>query len=264
MTFTWNVDPIIFSIQTFSLHWYGIFFSVGFLIGLFYVNNVFKKEKLNTKDLDTLLIYCFIGTIVGARLGHCFFYQPSYYLSNPIQILMIWKGGLASHGGGIGLTLSVWLFCLFYKYNFVKLADLLCIPTACTGGFIRLGNLFNSEIYGKATNSDYGVIFSRIDLIPRHPVQLYEAIAYFSIMFILIYIYKKFNKKYIGLTLGMFLVLVFSIRFILEFFKPEQADYISNTELLTVGQYLSIPFVCIGIILFVYSIVRNIKTKEKI
>src|SRR5574344_346909 len=229
MTFTWNVDPIIFSIQTFSLHWYGIFFSVGFLIGLFYVNNVFKKEKLNTKDLDTLLIYCFIGTIVGARLGHCFFYQPSYYLSNPIQILMIWKGGLASHGG-----------------------------------FIRLGNLFNSEIYGKATNSDYGVIFSRIDLIPRHPVQLYEAIAYFSIMFILIYIYKKFNKKYIGLTLGMFLVLVFSIRFILEFFKPEQADYISNTELLTVGQYLSIPFVCIGIILFVYYIVRNIKTKEKI
>lgn len=259
MIFTWNASPIAFEIPyiNFSVHWYGIFFALGFLFGYFYVTNVFKKSNQNTDKLDSLLMYMFVGTIVGARLGHCFFYEPSFYLSNPIEILKIWKGGLASHGGGIGLVITVLIFCKINNFKFLKLADLLCIPTAFVGGMIRLGNFFNSEIYGKPTNNDFGIIFERIDLLPRHPVQLYESISYFFITLILLFIYKKLAKKYSGLNLGFFLILIFSIRFILEFFKPEQASYTEQDQLLTIGQYLSIPFVITGLILIILSKINH-------
>ncbi len=186
-----------------------------------------------------------------------FFYDPQFYLSNPLEIIKIWHGGLASHGGGIGLVISVLIFCKKYKLNFLPLADLLCIPTAFEGGMIRLGNFCNSEIYGKATNLNFGVIFERLgDSIPRHPVQLYESVSYFAISILLFILFKKFSQKLSGLILGLFLSLIFTVRILLESFKPEQASYVadSNSSFFTVGQYLSIPFIVVGILLVFFAI----------
>ena len=258
MIFTWNVNPIALSFFSFSVHWYGIFFALGFFIGYFFVEQIFKKLQINTSTLDKLLIYMFLGTIIGARLGHCFFYQPEYFISHPLEIFKVWQGGLASHGGGIGLVLSVLLFCKIYHFNFFSLADILCIPTAFEGSLIRIGNFFNSEIYGKATNSDYGVIFSRLgDDTPRHPCQIYESISYLIISLILFFLFIKLKQKYKGAVLRSFLILIFTTRFFIEFLKPEQADF--NLFFLTMGQYLSIPFVVIGLFLLIFSLIRRNK-----
>jgi prolipoprotein diacylglyceryl transferase len=252
MLITWNVNPIAISFKSISIHWYGILFSLGFLIGYFFTQRMFKKLNIPLIHLDSLLMYCFLGTIIGARLGHCLFYQPEFYLSNPIEIFKIWQGGLASHGGGIGLILSVLLFCRIKKFNFLPLADLLVIPTAFEGTLIRLGNFFNSEIYGKPTNSDFGVIFNSLhDNIPRHPTQLYESLSYLVITAILIVLYKNFRNLKNGQNLGIFLILIFITRFLLEFLKPEQAEF--NLKFLTVGQYLSIPFILLGFGLLLFS-----------
>lgn len=267
MVITWDFDPIAFTIPfiNLSVRWYGLMFAGGFLLGYYFVRRTFTQKKLNVDLLDSLLMYMFAGTIIGARLGHCFFYEPYFYLSHPLEILKIWNGGLASHGGGIGLVATVLLFCRLHKLNFLPLADLLCIPTAFVGGMIRLGNLFNSEIVGKATQSDtWGFIFLRLqEQIPvlRHPVQLYESISYFFISLLLLLIYKKFSPRFTGGVLGSFLTLVFSARIALEFFKPEQANYMSNQELLTVGQWLSVPFIVVGLVLILTSLLGFYKVK---
>lgn len=263
----WNIDPILFTIPVInlSLRWYGLFFAVGFLSGYYFANREFRNRNLNTEGLDKLLGYMIAGTLVGARLGHCLAYDPQFYLTHPVEILKIWQGGLASHGGGLGLILTTLLYCKIYKYNFLNLADLLCIPTAFVGGMIRVGNFFNSEIYGKPTDADYGVIFDRIDSIPRHPVQVYESISYFLISVFLYIVYKHSQKRGSGFVLGLFFVTVFSVRIVLEYLKPEQASYDMNNSMLTVGQYLSIPFVVAGLVLCILSsLLPSLRNKSTI
>lgn len=263
MILHWNADPAAFTLPflgDYSVSWYGILFAAGFILGYFAISKYFKKHAYPDNDLDNLLFYMFMGTIIGARLGHCFFYQPDFYLSHPLEILKIWKGGLASHGGGIGLVISVLIFARRYGYRFLPLADLLCIPTAFEGAMIRLGNFFNSEIYGKATDGTYGIVFEQLhENFPRHPVQLYEAASYLSITGFLILCYKYIKGRRTGMILGLFLISIFTTRMILEIFKPEQADYNQNAAL-TVGQYLSIPFIVTGCVLVAFSLFSNQKS----
>ena len=205
------------------------------------------------KDLDKLLTFLFIGTIIGARLGHCLIYEPQFYLSHPLEILKIWHGGLASHGGTLGVLLAIYLFTKSCNYRFLTIADMLCIPVALVSTFIRLGNFMNSEILGKYTDSPLGIVFARIgDAMPRYPAQLFEAFAYFIIFIILTLAYFYVKKRGPGFILGLLFILIFSARFIIEPFKVEQADYTTGIAL-NVGQLLSIPFIILGIILIIYS-----------
>lgn len=249
-----NIDPIAFSIGPISVRYYGLIFSSGFIIGYFIMQFFFRRAKKNPEILDKLLVYLFLGTIIGARLGHCLIYEPDFYLQNPIEILKIWRGGLASHGGIVGITLSLFIFCKLYKESFFNLADLLSIPTALVCSLIRLGNFTNSEILGKYTNSDFGVIFARLgENMPRYPAQLFESLAYFIIFILLFVMYFKHLEKIKGLILGSFIFLGFTARFLIEPFKIEQADYNLGIAL-NVGQILSIPFIILGIIIIIISI----------
>ena len=199
---TWNVDPEIFSLGQLSIRWYGLLFASAFLSGYIVFSRFLITERLNSEMLDQLLIYVAVGTVLGARLGHCFFYEPDYFLKNPLEILKIWKGGLASHGAAIGILLSLWLYIRKYKLPFLWLIDRIVIVVALGGAFIRLGNLFNSEIYGLPTDLPFGFEFVRdrlydsntgelLPTVARHPTQLYEAISYLIIFSILLTFYRK-------------------------------------------------------------------------
>lgn len=255
----WNVDPVIFWItDSFPLKYYGALFACGILLGFYIVRNIYKKENLSLDNLDTLLIYVIVGTVLGARLGHCFFYEPEYFLKHPIEILLpiqkikgvyqfVGYQGLASHGGSIGVITAMILYCRKYKVQFLGLLDKMAVAVPVTGTFIRMGNFMNSEIYGKPTNGNWGVVFERDDLIPRHPTQLYEAFAYLLIFGILFYMYKSEKiRNAQGLIFGTFLTLLFTARFIIEFFKENQEAF-ENNMLINMGQVLSIPFILIGL-----------------
>ncbi len=257
----WNVEPEIFWItDTFPLKYYGLFFVTGIIIALQFGKKIFIKENIPIERLDKLFIYIIIGIVLGARLGHCFFYEPSYYFQNPIEILLPIKKigesykfigfqGLASHGGTLGVLIALGLYCKNHKTNFLWLIDRIAIVAPIVGAFIRFGNFMNSEIYGKPTNGNWGVVFQRDDLIPRHPTQLYEALSYLLISAILMYIYKsKIEKKHNGLIFGVCIVLIFSARFIIEFFKENQVGF-ENGMTINMGQILSVPFIIIGLIL---------------
>ena len=252
--FVWSVDPIAFSFGSVRVFWYGIFFATAILTGLQYMKWVYKQENRDVDSLETPFIYVVIGIVVGARLGHCFFYDPAFYLAHPMKIFAVWEGGLASHGGGLGVIIALWFYTKKYKVNFLWLIDRLVIPTALFGFFVRMGNLMNSEIIGKPTEVPWAIIFSRVDSLPRHPTQLYEALSYLIIFFVLTYIY--INKKTLlknGFLFGVFLVLIFSARFMIEFVKVKQAAYASELSL-TTGQDLSIPFLLMGVFLIVWSL----------
>lgn len=265
----WNVDPVIVMItDSFPLKYYGALFASGLLLGYYIVRNIYKKEKQPLDNLDSLLVYVIVGTILGARLGHCFFYEPDYFFKHPIEILLpiqkiggVYKfvgfQGLASHGGTIGVLIAIVLYCKKYKVNFLWLLDRMAIGVPVTAAFIRLGNFMNSEIYGKPTNGNWGVVFQRDDLIPRHPTQLYEAFSYLLIFAILFWMYKSEKiKQASGLLFGTFLTLLFLARFLIEFFKENQESF-ENSMLINMGQILSIPFILIGLTLIVW------KSKEK-
>lgn len=255
----WNVDPVIFWItDSFPLKYYGALFACGLLLGFYIVRNIYKKENLSLDNLDSLLIYVIVGTVLGARLGHCFFYEADYFLKHPIEILLpiqkikgsyqfVGYQGLASHGGSIGVITAMILYCRRYKVQFLGLLDKMAVAVPVTGTFIRLGNFMNSEIYGKPTNGNWGVVFERDDLIPRHPTQLYEAFAYLLIFGILFSMYKSEKiRNAQGLIFGTFLTLLFTARFIIEFFKENQEAF-ENNMLINMGQILSIPFILIGL-----------------
>ena len=251
--FVWNGDPIAFSLGPVAVHYYGLFFASGFVLGYIIMQFLFKKAGYKTEDLDKLLTFIFIGTVLGARLGHCLIYEPEFYLSHPIEILKIWRGGLASHGGTLGVLLAIYLFVKRYHYKFLIIADMLCIPVALVSTFIRLGNFMNSEILGKYTDSPLGIVFARVgDTMPRYPAQLFEAVAYFAIFIILALAYFLIKKRAPGFILGLLFILVFTARFLIEPLKVEQADY-STGIALNVGQLLSIPFIILGIGLIIYS-----------
>lgn len=211
---------------------------------------IFKKEKKTDTDLNDLVWYMILGTVIGARLGHCLFYNPVYYLSNPLEILMVWKGGLASHGAAIGILSAIYLFTKKKKeYSYLWVMDRIVITVALGGFFIRMGNLFNSEILGTPTNVPWAFIFTSFDNVPRHPAQLYEAIAYLLVFVFLIFYYFRTNAKFKpGKLFGYFLVMVFTFRFLVEFVKIDQT-YFEKGMYLNMGQLLSIPFVLLGIYL---------------
>jgi phosphatidylglycerol:prolipoprotein diacylglycerol transferase len=267
----WNVDPVIVMItDSFPLKYYGALFASGLLLGYYIVRNIYKKEKLPLDNLDSLLVYVIVGTILGARLGHCIFYEPEYFFKHPIEILLpiqkiggVYKfvgfQGLASHGGTIGVLIAIILYCKKFKINFLWLLDKMAIGVPVTAAFIRLGNFMNSEIYGKPTNGNWGVIFQRDDLIPRHPTQLYEAFSYLLIFGILFWMYKSERiKQASGLLFGTFLALLFLARFLIEFFKENQESF-ENNMLINMGQILSIPFILIGLTLIVWK--SNVEIK---
>lgn len=249
--FVWSTEPVFFSLASLNVHWYGLFFAAAIISGFMLMDAIYKKEKKNTQDLESLQIYMVIGIVIGARLGHCLFYDPSYYLANPLKILAIHEGGLASHGGGIGALLATLYYAKKKKVSFLYLLDRLAIATALFAFFVRMGNFMNSEILGTHTEVPWAIVFSRIDMYPRHPAQLYEALAYICIFGILVYLYTKYKEQK-GFLFGVFLSLVFSARIGVEFVKERQASY-SSEMFISTGQLLSLPFLCIGLGLIYYS-----------
>ncbi len=256
----WNVDPEIFRIGRFAIRYYGVLWALSFYLGYLIFTRIVKKEGLPEGFLDSLTIYIALGTILGARLGHCLFYQPDYYLSHPLDILKIWQGGLASHGAAVGIILALYFFSRAHKVSWLYVMDRLVITVALAGFLIRMGNLMNSEIYGVETNLPWGFIFEQnSEIFPKHPTQLYEAFVYLLIFVILYFIYLKTNSKpRQGLLFGIFLTGVFAARFIIEFIKEPQVEF-EKTMSLNMGQLLSIPFVIAGIGYIAYSYVKKEK-----
>ncbi len=261
----WNVAPEAFSIGPVTVRWYGILFATGFILGYHLMRSVFRKEGKPEEDLEALLFYLIVGTILGARLGHCFFYHPSYFLEHPWEIPQFWKGGLASHGGVIGVCLSLAIYARRHPDQpYLWLLDRLCVPAALCSCLVRLGNLFNSEIVGRRTDVPWAFEFKRYfnELLPaaelplpRHPTPLYEAGSYLLIFVLLWLIYRVQGPQLRrGFSVGVLLALVFTARFIIEFFKERQASHTEDTSL-SMGQWLSIPIVTIGVILVIRSFV---------
>lgn len=258
----WDIDPNIFSISDtipiiggFAIRWYGLLFALGFIFGYIILKKVFLKEGVPIKVLDDLATYMIIFTIIGARLGHCLFYEPAYYLSHPLDILKIWEGGLASHGAAVGILVGLYYFSKRYHKPYLWVLDRIVIVVALAGFFIRMGNLMNSEIFGEATTLPWGFVFVRVFgenyNIAHHPTQIYEALSYL-ILFVFLYSYywKHKGAPLPGVIFGYFLVILFSVRFLIEFIKLPQVDF-ENNMLLNMGQILSIPFIFIGIYLIV-------------
>jgi prolipoprotein diacylglyceryl transferase len=268
LSITWDVNPwlVRFS-DTFGIRWYGVLFACVFLFGYIIFNRFFKNEGLNTEKLDQLTLYIALGTVIGARLGHCFFYDAKYYLANPIEILQVWKGGLASHGAAIGIPVALYLYVRKNKMSFLWLMDRISVVAALGGTFIRLGNLMNSEIYGRPTTLPWGFRFirdnSRVNFtdpntgeiigqhLPCHPTQIYESLSYFIIFLILFYVIRKYgNKIRNGVIFGWFLVGVFTARFFIEYLKFEQSDFELNLIYsihMNMGQLLSLPLIALGL-----------------
>lgn len=248
----WNANPVLLSFGSVEVYWYGVLFASAILSGFWVMDRIYKYEKKPVEQLETLQLYIVIGIVLGARLGHCLFYDPSYYLANPLKILYVWEGGLASHGGGTGAILATYFYARKSKVGFIYLLDRLAIPTALFAFFVRMGNLMNSEIVGNPTEVSWAFIFSRVDELPRHPAQLYEALSYVSIfiMLSLVYLYTE-KAKNAGFLFGIFLVSVFIARIFIEFVKVPQAAY--ENMFMSTGQMLSIPFLLIGIWLIITS-----------
>lgn len=248
---TWNVDPELLSIGPFSLRYYSLMFIIGFLLMGEYVKKLFAKYGRDPELVSSLTTHIIVGMLIGSRLVHCLFYEPQYYLSNPIDILKIWEGGLASHGGYLGVIIAVWIFMRKHpEIKFFWIMDLIAGPCLFVGGLIRIGNLFNSEIVGRASDVPWAVIFQRVDPFPRHPAQVYESIGYFTCAGILFWMEKKkFTQWKKGSILAAAMILSFAFRFFVEFVKDEQAT-ITVSSVINMGQLLSVAFVIAGIVLW--------------
>lgn len=282
----WSPRLEALSLGPFSIRWYSLCWLIGLALAYFIVRKLFYEQDIAIRKkrvkgkweeenlFDPLFIYCFLGILIGARLGHCLFYQPDYFLSSgkhfiemllPIHYLPDggWKftgyEGLASHGGTIGITIALWLYAKWSKLPILTIIDNICIATPVTACFIRLGNLMNSEIIGKVTDVPWAFIFERVDMQPRHPGQLYEAIAYAIFFFIGWYLYKKKPERVgTGFFFGLCLTLIFTFRFFIEYTKDIQEEFEAGM-LLNMGQILSIPFVVFGI----WLIVRSFKKMKR-
>ena len=263
LSVTWNVDPAIFTVLSREIRWYGLLWVIGLIVAVYVVQRIYKSEKLPEKWFDSLFVHMMLGIILGARLGHCLFYEPEYYLANPVEMLKIWKGGLASHGGVIGIIIAVWLYSKrVTKKSMLWTFDRVMVPTGFAAAMIRFGNLMNHEIYGGPTDLPWGFRF--IDNVglwmrgaepiytePSHPTQIYEALVYLLVFGITMHMYWKTNaKNRQGLILGVGIALIFIARFFIEFIKNVQVDseiaMRENTGLI-LGQWLSIPFILWGV-----------------
>lgn len=251
---SWDVKPEIFSVGFLTIRWYGLLFALAFLVDYQVMLRIFTHENKTQRDLESLTIAMVVATIVGARLGHCFFYDFGYYSHNPLEILFVWKGGLASHGGALGILTALFLYSRKRPDQpFLWITDRIAMVSALSGFFIRLGNLFNSEIYGKPTDLPWGFVFPHsydAGSAARHPTQLYEAVFYLCAFFVLYRQYQSLKERTPhGLLLGLFLILVFGFRFFVEFLKESQSAF-ENALPINMGQILSIPFVLVGFWLF--------------
>ena len=265
----WDVKPQIADLGFIELRWYSLLFLFGFIIGYYILGKIFKKEGLPIELLDKLTFYVVISTIIGARLGHCLFYEPEIYLRYPLRMILPFEGtpgkdfhftgyqGLASHGGAVGLLIGLYLYARKFKKSYLWILDRIAIVTAQAGALIRLGNFFNSEIVGTSTNLPWGVKFVKLSpygmpleqIVPLHPAQVYESLCYLIIFIFLITLYfRRYPKLKQGIFIGLFFILVFTARFIIEFVKDDQVDFEAGM-VLNMGQLLSIPFIIAGIIL---------------
>lgn len=263
LSINWNPDTEFINLFGISVRYYGLFWVIGIALAYFIVRYLYKDKNIEEKKFEPLFFYCFFGILIGSRLGHCLFYEPGYYLSSlnhfiemilPIRFLPDgnWKfvgyAGLASHGGTIGLAIALLLYARKLKMNFMDVLDMIAIATPITACFIRLANLMNSEIIGHPSNMPWAFVFESVDNIPRHPAQLYEAIAYFILFLIMIFLYKNYGKKvHRGFFFGLCLTYIFTFRFFIEYLKENQVDF-ENGMLFNMGQLLSIPIVIVGLI----------------
>lgn len=249
----WNVDPDLLTAGPLRIRWYGLMFLIGFTVGYFVIRWMCRREKRSFERLENLLVYLVLGTAIGARLGHCLFYEPGYYLSHPLDILKIWEGGLASHGGTLGVMIAIWLYSRRYpEFGLMWILDRISVPVGFVASLIRVGNLMNSEILGRPADVPWAFVFQRVDQIPRHPAQLYESFTYFVLFLINLTIYRRTNSKPApGLLFGVMLTWIFSWRIVWETFKENQEAF-EQGMFLNMGQLLSIPFIVAGL----YFIVR--------
>lgn len=284
----WHADPIIFHIGSFGLRWYSMGFLFAFLLGYYFLNKMFKQANVKQDYLDSLVIYIFVATLVGARLGHCLFYQPDYFLTSEhwIEIFLpidIRTGqftgyeGLASHGAAIGILIALWLFYRNKGVNPFWMVDRLVIVVALGGAFIRLGNLMNSEIYGVETSLPWGFIFeNNRETVPKHPTQLYESLSYLIIFIVCMLAYRhRKGQLRAGVMFGWWLIALFGVRILIEFVKEEQVAF-EQGMILDMGQWLSMPFILLGIVMlivgyrqklpqnaFIESQLKTVQDKEK-
>ena len=276
----WNPNLVAFHLGPMSIRWYSLCWLLGLASAYFIVKRLYKEQKIKPELFDPLFIYCFVGILIGARLGHCLFYEPDYFLSSGKHIVEMilpihfmadgsWKftgyEGLASHGGTIGLIIALWLYVRRTKVNIWRVLDNVAIATPVTACFIRLGNLMNSEIIGKATDVPWAFIFERVDMTPRHPGQLYEAIAYAIFFVIGWYLYRKKPQRVgTGFFFGLCITLIFTARFFIEFTKDIQEEF-EASMLLNMGQLLSIPFVIVGLLcIFNRKLMERLGTEKQI
>lgn len=261
----WNIDPVMFNIGSFSLRYYSLGFLLAFTLGYYIVYRMFKREQVRTDYLESLVVYMFLATLVGARLGHCIFYEPDKFLTSEHWVEIFWPfengkftgfQGLASHGAACGILLALWLYWRRYKMNIWWILDRLVIVVALGGAFIRLGNLFNSEIYGGVTDLPWGFVFERaktdpdmVDtwMLPKHPTQIYESLSYFIIFGVSLWYYlRKKGQFRAGTIFGWWLVALFGVRFLIEFVKNDQVGFEAGMAL-NMGQILSLPFILGGL-----------------
>ena len=285
LSINWNPNPELFNLFGISIRYYGLLWAVGIFFAYVVVHYQYRDKKIEEKKFDPLFFYCFFGILIGARLGHCLFYDPGYYLSHfwemilPIKFMPDgnWKftgyEGLASHGGTLGLIIALWLYCRKTKLHYMDVLDMIAVATPITACFIRLANLMNSEIIGKPADVPWAFVFERVDMLPRHPAQLYEAIAYFIFFLSMVYLYRRGQKQqenklktdfsttkakstavqtgatlpyHRGFFFGLCLTEIFVFRFFIEFLKEDQVDF-ESAMTLNMGQWLSIPFILIGV-----------------
>ena len=295
---TWNVDPVLIHLGPLQIRWYGLLWALGFLIGYFVMRRIYRHEKVSDDWMDKLLIYMLVSTIIGARLGHCLFYEPEYYLSHPLKMLAVWEGGLASHGGAIGILTGLWLYVRSYnkskqekdnlqRISYIWILDRIVVAVCLVGALIRVGNVMNHEIYGTPTSLPWGFVFLRgteqfcgtvdnytaynawdapcppSEWLPCHPTGLYEAFFCLLAMGILLWMYyrRDLGHKQPGLMFGTFLVIIFGSRIFIEFLKNVQVEFEKNM-VFDMGQWLSVPFVLIGIGMIVWSFVHRKKVEE--
>jgi len=292
---TWNVDPVLFHLGALQVRWYGLLWALGFFFGYFLMRNIYRHEKVSDDWMDKLLIYMLVSTVIGARLGHCLFYEPEFYLSHPLKMLAIWEGGLASHGGAIGILTGLWIYVRVYnkatkkkeekqRITYIWILDRIVVAVCLVGALIRCGNVMNHEIYGTPTSLPWGFVFLRgaeqfcgtfdnytpcyawdapcppNEWLPCHPTGLYEAFFCLVAMGILLWMYYKrdLGNRQPGLMFGTFLVIIFGSRIGIEFLKNVQVDF-ERDMVFDMGQWLSVPFVIVGIVLIVQSFVQRKK-----
>ncbi|MBQ8673358.1 MAG: prolipoprotein diacylglyceryl transferase [Bacteroides sp.] len=292
----WNPDPELFRIGSLPIRYYGLLWVVGIALAYLVVQRQYRDKKIGDNKFDPLFIYCFLGILIGARLGHCLFYQPDYYLNHfwemvlPVKFLpdgdWKWTGyeGLASHGGTLGLIIALWLYCRKVKMHYIDVVDMIAVATPVCACCIRLANLMNSEIIGRPTDVPWAFVFERVDMQPRHPGQLYEALAYFIFFLGMVYLYRRGLKRrqeaekpsygkpkamlppaypyHRGFFFGLCLAEIFTFRFFIEFLKENQVDFEEGMTL-NMGQWLSIPFILTGLyFMFFYDRKKEEATKQ--